>query len=425
MRNIINFLILGLFVVSSAEAQSYKFDFTPGKKAKDGYIKITSADRYNDTKGYGYDLCSSPDGKSKAPFFFSVAVPDGNYHVTALIGSKRSAGETTLRGESRRLFFENVQTKKGELRPCSFVINKRDVHISEKENVRIKPRERSKLNWDNKLTLEFNGDAPQLTELIIERAENITTLFLCGNSTVVDQDNEPWASWGQMIPRFFTDSVCIANYAESGESANTFIAAGRLKKALTQMKPGDYIFMEFGHNDQKQKGPGKGAFYSFMTSLKTFVDEARARGVHPVLITPTQRRSFDAAGKIQDTHLDFPDAMRWLAEKENIPLIDLHALTRILYEAMGVEESKHAFVHYPANTYPGQDKPLEDNTHFNPYGAYQIAKCVIEGMKKAGLPFVQYLRPDYQGFNPAGPDARENFKWNDCPFTEVEKPDGN
>lgn len=425
MRNIFNFLILGLFVASSAEAQSYKFDFTPGKKAKDGYIKITSADRYNATKGYGYDLCPSPDGKSKAPFFFSVSVPDGNYHVTALIGSKRNAGETTLRGESRRLFFENVQTKKGELRPCSFTINKRDVHISEKENVRIKPRERSKLNWDDKLTLEFNGDAPQLTELIIERAETVPTLFLCGNSTVVDQDNEPWASWGQIIPRFFTDSICFANYAESGESANTFIAAGRLKKALTQMKPGDYIFMEFGHNDQKQKGPGKGAFYSFMTSLKTFVDEARARGVHPVLLTPTQRRSFDAHGKIQDTHLDFPDAVRWLAEKENIPLIDLHALTRTLYEAMGVEESKHAFVHYPANTYPGQDKPLEDNTHFNPYGAYQIAKCVIEGMKKAGLPIVQYLRTDYQEYNPVRPDARESFKWNECPFTEIEKPDGN
>ena len=112
----------------------------------------------------------------------------------------------------------------------------------------------------------------------------------------------------------------------------------------------------------------------------------------PVLVTPTQRRSFDENGKIKDTHLDFPDAVRWLAEKENIPLIDLHAMTRILYEAMGAEESKHAFVHYPANTYPGQDKPLADNTHFNPYGAYQIAKCVIEGMKQAGLPLVKYLR---------------------------------
>ena len=392
---------------------------------KDGYIKVTSADRYDQAKGYGYDLCPSPDGKSKAPFFFSVAVPDGNYHVTAIVGSKRNAGETTLRGESRRLFYENVKTKKGELLPCSFTINKRDIHISDKEDVRIKPRERSKLNWDDKLTLEFNGDAPQLTELIIERVENVPTIFLCGNSTVVDQDNEPWASWGQMVPRFFTDSICFANYAESGESANTFIGAGRLKKALTQMKPGDYIFMEFGHNDQKQKGPGKGAFYSFMTSLKTFVDEARARGAQPVLVTPTQRRRFDENGKIENTHLDFPDAVRWLAEKENIPLIDLHAMTRVLYEAMGVEESKHAFVHYPANTYPGQDRPLADNTHFNPYGAYQIAKCVIEGMKKAGLPVVKFLRADYQGYNPSQPDNRDSFKWNDIPFTEVEKPDGN
>ena len=425
MRRIFTLLILGFLFASGAGAQSDKFDFTSGKKVKDGYIKITSADRYDQAKGYGYDLCPSPDGRSKAPFFFSVAIPDGNYHVTAIVGSKRNAGETTLRGESRRLFYENVKTKKGELLPCSFTINKRDIHISDKEDVRIKPRERSKLNWDDKLTLEFNGDAPQLTELIIERVENVPTIFLCGNSTVVDQDNEPWASWGQMVPRFFTDSICFANYAESGESANTFIGAGRLKKALTQMKPGDYIFMEFGHNDQKQKGPGKGAFYSFMTSLKTFVDEARARGAQPVLVTPTQRRSFDENGKIKDTHLDFPDAVRWLAEKENIPLIDLHAMTRVLYEAMGVEESKHAFVHYPANTYPGQDRPLADNTHFNPYGAYQIAKCVIEGMKKAGLPVVKFLRADYQGYNPSQPDNRDSFKWNDIPFTEVEKPDGN
>lgn len=425
MKHFARLIILGLSLAVSAGAQNYKFDFTPGKKAKEGYVKVTPADRYDEKKGYGYDLIASPDGKSKAPFFFSVSVPDGNYRVTAVVGSKRSVGETSVRGESRRLFFENVKTRKGELLPCTFTINKRDKHISEKEDVRIKPRERSKLNWDDKLTLEFNGDAPQVAELIIDRVEDVPTVFLCGNSTVVDQDNEPWASWGQMVTRFFTDSVCFANYAESGESANTFISAGRLKKALTQMKPGDYIFMEFGHNDQKQKGPGKGAFYSFMTSLKTFVDEARARGVQPVLVTPTQRRSFDENGKIKDTHLDFPDAVRWLAEKENIPLVDLHAMTRILYEAMGVEESKHAFVHYPANTYPGQNSALADNTHFNPYGAYQIAQCVIEGMKKVDLPIVKFLRADYEGYDPAHPDALENFKWNSSPFTEIEKPDGN
>lgn len=424
MRQIFTLLILELLFASGAGAQSYKFDFTSGKKVKDGYIKITSADRYDQTKGYGYDLCPSPEGKSKAPFFFSIAVPDGNYHVTAIVGSKRNAGETTLRGESRRLFYENVKTKKGELLPCSFTINKRDIHISDKEDVRIKPRERSKLNWDDKLTLEFNGDAPQLAELIIERVENVPTIFLCGNSTVVDQDNEPWASWGQMVPRFFTDSICFANYAESGESANTFIGAGRLKKALTQMKPGDYIFMEFGHNDQKQKGPGKGAYYSFMTSLKTFIDEARARGAHPVLVTPTQRRSFDANGHIRDTHEDYPEAMRWLAAKENVPLIDLNEMTRTLYEALGPDTSKRAFVHYPAGTYPGQTRNFADNTHFNPYGAYQIAQCVIEGMKKAVPELAKHLKID-PAYNPAHPDDVNTFHWNDSPFTEIEKPDGN
>ena len=307
----------------------------------------------------------------------------------------------------------------------TFIVFKRNSRISDTEWVRFLRREKKKLNWDNKLTLEFNGPAPRVAEVVIEPTRKPITVFLCGNSTVVDQDNEPWGSWGQMIPRFFTEKVAVANYAESGESANTFLAAHRFDKALTQMKKGDYVFVEFGHNDQKQKGPGKGAFYSFMTSLKTFVDEARARGVYPVLVTPTQRRSFDENGKIKDTHLDFPDAVRWLAEKENIPLIDLHAMTRILYEAMGVEESKHAFVHYPANTYPGQDKPLADNTHFNPYGAYQIAKCVIEGMKQAGLPLVKYLWTDNERYDPACPDARETFKWNESPFTELEKPDGN
>lgn len=418
-------LALGLLVALGAEAQSFKFDFTTGKKVKEGYTKITPADRYSDEKGYGYDLIASPEEKSTAPFFFSVSVPDGNYLVTAVVGNKRVAGITTVRGESRRLFFENIETKKGELKPCTFVINKRNTHISDKEDVRIKPRERHKLNWDDKLTLEFNGDAPQLSELVIERVENIPTIFLCGDSTVVDQDNEPWASWGQMITRFFDAGVSFANYAESGECANTFIAAGRLKKALSQMKAGDYIFMEFSHNDQKQRGPGKGAFYSFMTSLKTFIDEAHARGAHPVLVTPTQRRSFDEKGKIRDTHADFPDAIRWLAAKENIPLIDLHQMTRTLYEAMGVEPSKKAFVHYPAGSYPGQNRPMADNTHFNPYGAYQIAKCIIEGMKKIDLPILEHLREGYTAYDPAHPDKVEDFKWNDSPFTEVAKPDGN
>ena len=369
---------------------------------------------------YSFDFSK----EKNLPERISVDVPDGNYKVTIRIGSKKKAGSTTVRGESRRLFIENLATKKGQIIERTFLINKRNTLIADKEYVKIKPREKSKLNWNDKLDLEFSGDAPQITSLTIDKVDNVTTVFLCGNSTVVDQDNEPWASWGQMIPSFFDDQVAFANYAESGESANTFIGAGRLKKLLTQMKEGDYIFVEFGHNDQKQKGPGKGAYYSYMTSLKTFIDEARLKGANPVLVTPTQRRSFKD-GKIVDTHADYPEAMRWLAQKENIPLVDLHAMTRTLYEAMGVEESKQAFVHYPANTYPNQPKALEDNTHFNPYGAYQIAKCVVEGIKLLNLPLAKHISTDYQSYSPAKPDAVESFHWVPSKFAEIEKPDGN
>ena len=386
---------------------------------------LNEAPRYSEETGYGYDLVETPTKDSKSPFFFSVRVPDGNYKVTVRLGSRKQAGITTVRAESRRLFIESVPTKKKEFIERTFIVNKRNTHIDGNEYVRIKPREKRKLNWDDKLTLEFNGSVPVCESITIEPADTtVTTVFLCGNSTVVDQDNEPWASWGQMIPYFFDTNVCIANYAESGESANTFIAAGRLKKALSQMKKGDYLFMEFGHNDQKQKGPGKGAYYSFMTSLKTFIDEARLRGAHPVLVTPTQRRSFDPDGHIRDTHEDYPEAMRWLAEKENVPLIDLNEMTRTLYEAMGVEPSKRAFVHYPAGSYPGQTQDFADNTHFNPYGAYEIARCIVEGLKTQVPDLARHLKP-FPTFDPAHPDNPDYFHWDDSPFTEIEKPDGN
>jgi lysophospholipase L1-like esterase len=405
-----------------AQQTSFDFNFT-GKKGP-GTL-VTAKDIFTSEEGYGYDLQPVPSEKSKTPWFFSVKVPDGNYRVTVTLGGRSRAGVTTVRAESRRLFLENVATRKGELRTFTFVVNKRNPQIDGRERVKIKVREQSKLNWDDKLTLEFNGDAPVCSEVKIEKADDVPTIFLAGNSTVVDQDNEPWASWGQMIPRWFGDGICFANYAESGESANTFIAAGRLKKALTQMKAGDYMLIEFGHNDQKQHGPGKGAYYSFATSLKTFIDEVKAKGATPILVTPTQRRSFQN-GKIMETHGDYPEAMRWVAQREGVALIDLHELTRTLFETFGEEGSLHAFVHYPAGTYPHQTVALADNTHFNPYGAYEIAKCVIEGMKANHLDGItKFLRPDYKPFSPSRPDNLKAFHWNDSPFTEVEKPDGN
>lgn len=425
-------LFLALLMTSAVRAQSWTFDFSSSKSRQAGVTKVATTDRYDSSSDYGFDFISSPTKiGSTEPFFFSVRVPDGNYRVTVTLGSRRRAAVTTVRAESRRLFVENMATKKGELRDVAFIVHKHSPQIDEHKRMRLKPRELQKLNFDDRLTLEINGDAPACTRIRIERDDTVPTLFLCGNSTVVDQDNEPWASWGQMITRWFGDKIAVANFAESGETASTFIAANRLEKALSMMKAGDYLVAEFGHNDQKQRGPGMGAYYNFSTALKTFIDETRARGAMPIFVTPTQRRTFNN-GHIQDSHANYPEAMRAVAQRENVPLIDLNEMTRTLYEALGEEGSKRAFVHYPAGSYPGQTSDFKDNTHFNPYGAYEIAKCIIEGMRQLQLPLCSALREEYvqkyplgAPFNPAQPDELSSFHWVDSPFFEAQKPDGN
>jgi lysophospholipase L1-like esterase len=263
---------------------------------------------------------------------------------------------------------------------------------------------------------------PAVKSIHIEPAD-VPTIYLCGNSTVVDQNFEPWASWGQMITRWFGPEVAISNHAESGLTARTFIGSNRLDKILTTLKKGDYVFVEFGHNDEKEKRPGDGAWYHYQYQLKIFVDQVRAKGAEIVFCTPTQRRAFNDDQKtLRNTHGDFPAAMKMVAEKENVPLIDLNQSTKVFFEALGFEDSKRALVHYPAEMY---GRKLEDNTHFNPYGAYEVAKCVVMGMKQLNLPIVKYLRADWQDFNPAQPDDWKTFQWAPSRKTENAKPDGN
>ena len=368
-----------------------------------------------------------------SPQYFSVQVPDGNYLVTVTLGNKKRKAETVVRAESRRLMVENAVTRKGQLAEYSLVVNKRSPAYTvvtdkgpKQERVKLKEREYEYLNWDDSLTLEFNGPAPAVSRIKIERDTTATTIFLCGNSTVVDQNNEPWASWGQMIPRWFDASVAISNHAESGLTARTFLGGNRLEKILTMLRPGDYVVCEFGHNDEKEKRPGDGAWYHYVYNLKIFIDKVRQAGGNIVFCTPTQRRQWqDDNRHIKDTHGDFPAAMCSVAEREGVPVIDLNGMTRTFFETLGFEDSKKALVHYPANTYPGQDKALADNTHFNPYGAYEVAKMVVMGMRKLGLPVVKGLRPDWQDYDPAQPDDPATFIWHPAKALDTKKPDGN
>jgi lysophospholipase L1-like esterase len=445
MKKVAFVIIMQLFVHSMvAQQTSFKFDLGSGKTAP-GYIQITPESKFTYQTGYGFDQGSvvrSVERKGKdaltcdfitgdKPFYFSVKLPEGNYDVKVILGDKEGTSATTVRAECRRFFLQNIKTKKGEIVEKTFTVHVKDSLIRDANGtviskVKLKPREIKYLHWDNLLTIEFNDSLAKVCAIEITPNKTAATIFLAGNSTVVDQDREPWASWGQMLPSFLVASeVVVANYAESGEALNSFVSAKRLEKVLSLMKIGDYLFIEFGHNDQKQKGEGVGAFTTYKKSLQFFISEVRKKGGIPVLVTSMNRRSFDSTGHIVNTLGDYPEAVRQTAKEENVALIDLNAMSKTLYEAWGEAGSVKAFVHYPANTFPGQDKELKDNTHFNTYGAYELARCIVQSIKDQQLPLVQYLKKDIPSFNPAKPDALEQWYWPLSAMMSSVKPDGN
>ena len=366
-----------------------------------------------------------PACSSDAPFFFHVALPEGNYDVTVTLGDPTQASVTTVKAESRRLMLEQVPTRAGEFVTRHFTVSVRTPYFANGDSVRRKQREYGTYTWDDRLTLEFNGVHPSVRDIDIVPARNPITVYLAGNSTVVDQTVEPWAAWGQMIPRFFKPGgVVVANHAESGETLKAFVGERRLPKLLSSMKSGDYFFIEFAHNDQKAGASYVEPFSTYKEYLKKFADEARSRGATPVFVTSMLRRSFDSTGHIINTLGDYPAAMRQLAAEEHIALIDLNVMSRTFYEALGPERSKKAFVHYPAGTYPGQTAELKDDTHFNNYGAYELARMIVRGLQESGLPLARELQEGIPAFDPAHPDSVETFMLPASPVAPIVKPAG-
>ncbi|HYX40720.1 MAG TPA: GDSL-type esterase/lipase family protein, partial [Pyrinomonadaceae bacterium] len=404
----------------------YRFDFGPGRVAS-GYTQILPTTIYSKELGYGFEpgptvSCVERGGKdalrgdfctSDKPFYFSVALPEGNYNVTVTLGDADGESATTIKAELRRLMLEEVRTTKGRFATRTFTVNIRTPQIAGDGEVKLKEREKTTeiWNWDEKLTLEFNNTSPKVCALEIAPAR-VPTLFLLGDSTVCDQPREPYNSWGQMLPRFFKSGVAVANHAESGESLRSSLGAKRLDKVLSLMKPGDYLFIQYGHNDEKEKGAGVGAFTTYKASLKHFIEAARKRGGTVVLITPMHRLTFDAAGQITNSHGDYPEAVRQAAQEENVPLIDLNVMSKPFYEALGPAEAKKAFA-------------PDDKTHHNNYGSYELAKCIVEGIKANKLGLVKYLVQDVPPFNPARPDAMASFHIPPSPLQTDVKPLGN
>ena len=434
-----------LIVISSSPVFSqitkqWKFDFGSGK-VQHGYVQVLPSTKYSSESGYGFDLNSTVTSKNTAgnnalkddyisgeqPFYFSVKLPEGNYNVKVILGDKQGTSATTIKAECRRVMIEKIETAKGKFATAEFTVHVKDTLIRSTNNkVRLKSREINYLHWDDKLTLEFNNRAPKVCAVEISIAENIPTIFLAGNSTVVDQAEEPWAAWGQMIPAFFQPKkIAVANYAESGETLKAFKAEKRLEKIWSLAKSGDYLFIEFAHNDQKPGGNFLDPFTSYKQTLKEWIAEARKRNIIPVLVTSMHRRTFDSSGHITNSLGDYPEAVRQTGKEEGVAVIDLNAMSKILYEAWGPQKSIKAFVHFAANSFPNQPNELKDNTHFSTYGAYQLAKCVANGIKQKIPSLAKYLKKDLASFDPAHPDAYENWLLPASSFVGAIKPDGN
>jgi lysophospholipase L1-like esterase len=400
-------------LLPSAYAQKYVCG------TKSGYITLTSASAYTESTP-GFDLDTTPsvtDGScsSDKPFFFSAAVPEGSYRVTVILGSNKAA-TTTVWAEARRLMLEKIPTGAHASSKHTFDVNVRYPEFTDSvgtvQHVRLKPREIGNMDWDHKLTLEFNGDHPSVRSIEIKPIKKEPTVYLAGDSTVVDQDVEPWTAWGQILPRFLRPGVVVANHAESGETIKSFVGEHRFAKIFTRIKPGDYLFMQFAHNDQKinhKTGEPVVPIPEYKALLTEYIAKARAAGATPVLVTSMNRRTFDATGHITNSLAGYPDAMREVAHEQHAALIDLNAMSKTLFEAMGPEGSKKAFMHFPANAYPNQTQAINDDTHFNSYGAYELARCIVDGIRQNNLPLKKFLTKDATAFDPAHPDSQPDF----------------
>jgi len=332
-----------------------------------------------------------------------IPVAEGTYDVTVTLGSDEADSVTTVKAESRRLMLENVAVPKGGHDRRTFTVNVRRPEIGDSgTSVKLKARELATNTWDDALSLEFSGGRPAVRSIEITPAPEAPTVFLAGDSTVTDQGREPWNSWGQMLTRFLKPGAAVANYANSGETVRSSIGAGRFDKIFALMRPGDYLLLQFGHNDMKDKRPD--ALESYRRHLAALVAQTRQRGGTPILVTSMERK----AGLDGNTLGGYPQAVRDLAGEERIFLIDLHAMSKTLYTALG----------------PDLDKAFQDGSHHNAYGSYLLAKCVALSLAKSGLPVADKVTSDAAVFDPARPDPWPSFRVPPTPEIDLTKPEG-
>jgi lysophospholipase L1-like esterase len=210
---------------------------------------------------------------------------------------------------------------------------------------------------------------------------NRATLFLVGDSTMANKPVVPAnfeRGWGQLLPLYFGEGLRVENHAMNGRTARSFVGEGRWKIILDRLQPGDFVLVQFGHNDQKDKSPSGGAFASYKKYLERYIKEARERGATPIIATSVVRRRFDRNGKFVDTLGDYPKAARQTAEEMQVPLLELHRKTMELLQQLGPEKSIALFNHLAAGELAGHPDGARDDTHFNALGATRVCDLAVD-----------------------------------------------
>lgn len=228
------------------------------------------------------------------------------------------------------------------------------------------------------------------------------TLYLIGDSTMADKkdpERNPEHGWGQVLPEYFEDEINIENYAANGRSSKSFIGEGRWKTVHDQLKKGDFVFIQFGHNDQKFKSPDRytNPFTTYRANLEKYVRESREKGANPILFTSIVRRNFNEDNVLIDTHGDYPLVVRLVANDMHVPFVDLQRLTELLVLGYGEEKSKDLYLHIAAgeNDYASEGKV--DNTHLSKKGAHEVAALALREIEKQQLELSNYLKPSFSG----------------------------
>ncbi len=223
------------------------------------------------------------------------------------------------------------------------------------------------------------------------------TLHLVGDSTMADKTEleHPQRGWGQAFRERVRPPLRLENHAVSGRSTKTYRSEGRWDKVLAAIHPGDWVLIQFGHNDKSVDKPkGVPPEPDFRNNLTRFVMEARARGANPVLITPVVRRYWTADGRLDNPHGLYPGVVRSVAAAERVPLIDLEARSRELVTSLGPEGSKKFYLNFEPGEHPQLPKGLHSLTHFNAAGARAMAALVIDEIRRLDLPFARWLTAD-------------------------------